>query len=192
MKMFKSLFTATFCMVSIGLLAQNDMPKGFSKGNITLPGNTIVTGYVKDNLRSNGVITLITAETDKRKNYGANDLLAAQIDSARYISIKGDFFRVISQGELCFLQKASNGSNQPVYNGTEALFVNGTDGQVNDYFFYDSNLQLLKLLTKKNRDEMIAGTFTNCAAAIARAGEAGADLAQLRQAVDIYNQRSQK
>ena len=192
MKMFRSLLTAAFCIVSIGLLAQNDVPKGFSKGNITLAGNTTITGYVKDNLRSNGTIVLITAGNDRRKNYGANDLLAAQIDSTRFICIQGDFFRVISEGELCFLQKASDGSNQPVYNGTEAIFVKGTDGQVNDYFFYDRNHQLLKLLTKKNRDQMIAGTFTNCAAAIARAGEAGADLAQLRQAVDIYNQRSQQ
>lgn len=192
MKMFIFLLTAAFCTVSIGLLAQKDVPKGFSKGNITLAGNTIVTGYIKDNLRSNGTIAVITAENDRRKNYGAGDLLAAQIDSTRFICIQGDFFRVISEGQLCFLQKASNGSNQPVYNGTEAIFIKGTDGQVNDYFFYDRTHQLLKLLTRKNRDEMIAGTFTNCAAAIASAGETGADLAQLRHAVDIYNQRSQQ
>lgn len=192
MKMFSALVTAAFCIVSIGIQAQNETPKGFSKGNITLPGNTIVEGYIKDNLRSNGTIVFFTAENSGRKNYNANDLMAVQVDSTRFLCIKGDFFRVISEGEICFLQKASNASNQPVYNGTEALFVKGTDGQVNDYFFYNRQQELLKLLTRKNKNEIIAGTFTNCTAAIASADHAGADLAQLRQAVDIYNQRSQK
>ena len=44
MKMFSALVTAAFCIVSIGIQAQNETPKGFSKGNITLPGNTIVEG----------------------------------------------------------------------------------------------------------------------------------------------------
>ncbi len=192
MKLFNALLTAACCIISTGIHAQNDIPKGFSKGNITLPGNTIVAGYVKDNLHSNGTISIITDGNDRRKNYSANEIMAALIDSTRFICIKGDFFRVISEGELYFLQKASNASNQPIYNGAEAIFIKGTEGRVNDYFFYDNRLGQLKLLTKKNRNEMIAGTFNNCAAAIARAGEAGEDLAQLRQAVDIYNQRSQK
>lgn len=192
MKLFVTVFAGALLTVSIFAQGQNDVPKGFSKGNITLPGNTIVEGYVKDNLRSSGTIAFFTTENSGRKNYNANDLMAVQVDSTRFLCIKGDFFRVISEGEICFLQKASNASNQPVYNGAEAIFVKGTDGQVNDYFFYDRDHQLLKLLTRKNKNEMIAGTFTNCAAAITSADHAGADLAQLRQAVNIYNQRNQK
>jgi hypothetical protein len=192
MKIFITIIAAAISISCISLQAQNNLPKGFSKGSITLPGNTVINGYVKDNLRSKGSLEMMAAESQQRKNYNASELLGAQIDSSRFICIKGDFFRIISAGELYFLQKASNGSNEPVYNGTEAIFVKGNDGQVNDYFFYDSASQQLKLLTKKNRNEMIAGTFTNCAAAIAKASQTGTDLAQLQQAVDIYNQRGQK
>jgi len=47
----------------------------------------------------------------------------------------------------------------------------------------------LKLLTKKNMNDLITGTFNNCPAAIEKARESGADMAGIRQAVDIYNNR---
>jgi len=189
----KSILSALLllCSTATGFLhAQNNIPKGFSKGSIVLPGNTSLAGYIKDNMRNAATVVFIEQVTDRKTEYGAGDLLAATIDSNRFVCLQGDYFRVISDGDLCFLQKASNGSNKPVYNGSEAIFIKGTDGQVNDYFFYDRQQQQLKLLTRKNREALIAGVFTNCTAAIAKAGEAGNDLALMRQAVDIYNHRN--
>ena len=178
--------------VTVILQAQSNIPKGFSKGSVVLPGNAVLPGYIKDNMRSGAAVVFIAGGTEKKTNYMASELLAVQIDSTSFLCLQGDFFRVISDGELCFIQKASNASGKPVYNGTEAIFVKGTEGQINDYFFYDRPQQQLKLLTKKNRQEMVAGVFTNCAAAVAKAGETGSDLAQLRAAVDIYNHRKEK
>lgn len=187
------LYAAIVCSAaSTPLYAQTDIPKGFSNGSITLPGKPPLMGYLKDNMRGNSSVLFVAAGTEKKMVYGASDLQALQIDSSRFLSIKGDFFKVISHGELCFLQKASNGSNNPVYNGTEAIFIKGTEGQVSDYFFYDPAQQQLILLTRKNKNQIVAGTFIHCTAAMTKAGETGMDLAQLKQAVDIYNRCNEK
>ena len=170
------------------LRAQTIAPKGYSNGAITLAGGKTETGYIKENIRGNATLTIITAD-GKKKNYNGNELISANIDSSRFVCIKGDFFRVVCEGEIDFLQKSSNAAGKAVYNGTEAIFINGTDGKINDYFFYDRAQQQLKLLTKKNMNELIAGTFNNCTAAIAKARESGTDMAGIRQAVDIYNNR---
>jgi hypothetical protein len=182
------LFMAGLCK----LQAQADIPKGFSKGTVTLSDGTIIAGYIKENIRSNASVAIITDAGKKKKNYNANELQSAEIDSSRFVCIKGDFFRIVCAGELCLLQKSSNAAGNAVYNGTEAMFIEGTEGKVNDYFFYDHAQHQLKLLTKKNREEIIAGTFTNCAAAIAKAKESDTDMAMLRQAVEIYNNRNGK
>jgi hypothetical protein len=192
MKNFKFFIVMAFSTSFLHLHAQKEIPKGFSKGSITLPDNTIIAGYIKENIRGNASVLIITEAGGKKKNYNGSELIAADVDSSRFLCIKGDFFKIVCDGELSFLQKSSNAAGKPVYNGTEALFINGTEGQVNDYFFYDRKQQQLKLLTKKNINEMITGTFNNCTAAIDKAKETGSDMAQLRQAVEIYNNRTIK
>jgi len=174
------------------LQAQAEIPKGFSKGTITLSDGTVIAGYIKENIRGNASVAIITDADRKKKNYSGNELQAAEIDSNRFLCVKGDFFKVVCEGKLCLLQKSSNAAGKAVYNGSEAMFINDTEGKVNDYFFYDRIQGQLKLLTKKNMDETIAGTFSNCAAAIAKAKESGTDMAVLRQAVEIYNNRNEK
>ena len=188
--MKKVVFLATIILIAgtCKLLAQTEIPKGYSSGTVTLAGGKIETGYIKESFRGNAAVTIITAE-GKKKNYNGNELVAAAIDSNRFVCIKGDFFRVICEGEICFLQKLSNAAGKAVYNGTEAIFINGTEGKINDYFFYDRTQQQLKLPTKKNMNDLITGTFNNCTAAIEKARESGADMAGIRQAVDIYNNR---
>jgi predicted PolB exonuclease-like 3'-5' exonuclease len=182
------LFSTTF----LQLQAQNEIPKGFTKGQITLADGMVIPGHIRENIHSNASITIIAEAGGRKKNYTGSELISVGIDSTRFLCIKGDFFKVICNGELYFLQKASDASGKPVYNGTEAVFVNGTDGQINDYFFYDSKQQQLRLLTKKNTTEMVEVTFNNCAAAISKAKETGADPSQLKQAVDIFNSRIEK
>ncbi len=180
-----------FTSLSTAFLHAQDIPTGFMKGSIVLRDNKTLSGYLKDNMRSAGTLVLIEPGTGNKVDYTAADLLSAVLDSIHYVSLRGDFFRVLSDGELCYLQKASDGSNKPIYNGGEAIFVKGTDGRINDYFFYDRTQQQLTLLTRKNRAAIIAGAFPGCPAAIVKAGEAGNDLTRLGQAVDIYNHRNQ-
>src|SRR5450432_580121 len=189
----KYLFIAVICCIGLlNLHAQKEIPKGYSNGKIMLADSTLITGYIKENMRSNSSVSIITGETGKKKNYNGSELMSADIDSARFICIKGDFFKIVCYGDISFLQKESDASAKPVYNGTEALFINGTEGKINDYFFYDRKQQQLKLLTKKNRDEVINGSFMNCTAAISKARETGDDLSQLGLAVEIYNNRNVK
>ena len=103
---------------------------------------------------------------------------------------KGDFFEVLSEGELNFLQKASDASGKPTYNGNEAIFSSGTEGKPNDYFIYTTSSKQLRLVSKKNVDEIIAASFTGYTAAIDKAKTANGDLSQLKDAVEIYNNRN--
>ena len=192
MKILEFLIAIFFSGAFFNLQAQKDVPRGFAKGNLVLLDNTIVTGYIKEDIRSNASVSIITEAGRKKKSYNGNELIAVHIEGNKYLCIKGDFFKVVCDGELSFLQKSSNASSKPVYNGTEALFINGTEGRVSDYFFYDKKQQQLKLLTKKNMKDVVAGTFSDCPAAIAKAGEIGADVAQLKQAVEIYNNRNER
>jgi len=178
------LFTGGF----LKLLAQADLPKGYRHGVVTLASGKTENGFLKENMRSDAAVAFI-GEDGRKKNYNGNELQSFSIDSIHFVCIKGDFFKLVCEGEICFLQKSSNAAGHAVYNGTEAIFLNGTYGKINDYFFYDKAQQQLKLITKKNMNEMIAGTFSNCAAAIDKAKESGNDLAGLKQAVAIYNNR---
>ena len=126
----------------------------------------------------------------KKKNYAGTDLKSLEIDGAKYICIKGDFFKVLCEGELNFLQKCSDASQKPSYNGTEVIFTNGTEGKPNDYFIYSITNKQLKLVSRKNVDEVIASSFAGCREAIDKAKNANRDIYQLKDAVTVYNNRS--
>lgn len=190
MKILKILSAFAFSLFFVQLQAQNDLPKGFRKGNIVLPDNTIINGFVKDNIRGNASVVFLTEEGKKKKEYDGNGLLSVTIDSSRFICIKGDFFRVLCEGEWNFLQKASDASGKPTYNGSEAVFSNGTDGKPGDYFTYNTESRQLKLVTKKNLDAIIAASFANCASAIDKIRSAKKDSTQLKEAVAISNTRT--
>jgi hypothetical protein len=179
-------------IISIAFLqvnAQTEIPKGFKKGAVTLADGSNVSGYIKDNIRNNASVTFITEAGEKKKNYNGSDLQSAEIEDAKFLCINGDFFRIISQGDLCFLQKSSDASGKPSYNGNEAVFSNGTEGKPNDYFIYNNRNKELKLVSKKNFDEVVAKTFAGNTAAIDKAKTANGDVARLKDAVDLYNNR---
>jgi hypothetical protein len=172
--------------------AQTEIPKGFKKGTIILADNSSVSGYVKDNIRSNASVTLVGETGGNKKVYNGSELYSAEIEGTKYLCINGDFFKVISEGELNFLQKSSDASGKVSYNGNDAVFSNGTEGKPNDYFIYNAKNKELKLVSKKNLDEVVAKTFAGNTAAIDKAKTANGDVAQLKAAVDIYNNRSNK
>ena len=97
---------------------------------------------------------------------------------------------MLCEGELSFLQKSSDASGKVTYNGSEAILSSGTDGKINDYFIYNSNDKQLKLVSKKNVQEIAATSFADCTAAIDKAKTINGDLSQFRGAVEEYNNRN--
>jgi hypothetical protein len=172
--------------IALNVKAQNETPKGYVKGTIVLPDNTSVSGFVKDKMKSDASVSFID-ENQKKKTYSGSDILSLSIGEENYTCIKGDFFKKICSGKLCFLQKLSDASRKPTYNGTEAIFSNGTEGKQGDYFIYNSEDKQLKLVAKKNFNETIAAVFAGNTAAMDKAKTVNGDPSQLKDAVEVYN-----
>ena len=192
MKRITSFAAFFLTLVSLQLKSQDTVPNGFTKGSVTLADNTEITGFVKDDIRSKAAVVVIPATGEKKITYDGDKLNGAMIEGTKYICIKGDFFKVVCEGELSFIQKASDASSKPVYVGTEAMFINGTEGRKGDYFILNKSLQQLKLVNNKNVTAVTAQSFINCEAAINKAKQTGNDIALLKDAVVIYNNRNNK
>ena len=191
MKILKTI--AAVLLLNLTLLAakaQTEVPAGFKKGTIVVADGNMISGYVKENIRKNASLSFISDIDQKRKNYDGSDLKGAEIDGVKYICIKGDFFKVLCEGELSFLQKSSDASSKPSYNGIEPIYVSGTEGKPNDYFIYNNKDRQLKLVSKKNKGEVVAASFAGCNAAIDKAKSIDNDLSQLKEAVVVYNNRN--
>jgi hypothetical protein len=175
MKILRTIPIIVLSMASIQVHAQSEVPKGYKKGTIILADSIPVAGYIKENIKS-----------------GASVLFLTEIDGTTFLCIKGDFFKVICSGDLSFLQKSSDASGKPSYNGTEVVFSNGTEGSPNDYFIYDNRSKQLRLVSRKNFSEVITATFADYTAAIDKAKTTSSDIAQLKDAVEFYNRRNSK
>lgn len=187
MNILNTVAAAVLSLVLLQGKAQSEGPKGFQKGTLTLADNSQVVGLIKDNIRKDASVAFIAQTGEKKKTYNGSELAGAEIDDTKFICISGDFFKVLCQGELCFLQKSSDASGKPTYNGNQAIFSSGTEGKINDYFLYNGKDKQLKLVLKKNIDEIAATSFAGNAAAIDKAKAVNGDLAQLKEAVEVYN-----
>jgi hypothetical protein len=115
---------------ALPVIVQTESPKGPQNGTLVLADGSSLTGFIKDNIRKTASVQFSAADQGKKKNYNGTDLLSAEINGTKFICINGDFFKVFCEGELSFLQKASDASGKPVYNGMEAIFSSGTDGKL--------------------------------------------------------------
>ena len=187
MKSVKLFAIAILSLLFVGAKAQTEAPKGFSKGTVVLPDNSSVSGFIKDDIRKDASVVL--QSSGKEKKYDGAEISGVEIDGTSYLCLRGDFFKVICKGDLCFLQKASNASSKPTYVGNEVMFISGTEGKVGDYFLYGKDHQL-QLVSKKNLETLVAGSFEGYAPAQEKARAAKADLSQLKEAVELYNKRN--
>jgi hypothetical protein len=187
MKIVKTFAVAVLSLFILQANAQTEAPKGFKKGSIVLADGTKQEGFIKDNIRKNA--SVVFSANDTKKDYQGSDLNSVEIEGVKYISLKGDFFKLISEGELNFLQKASDASGKLTYNGSEAIVNAGTEGKINDYFIYNSKTNDLKWVSKKNITEVAEASFAGSTAAIDKA-KAVNEVAELKEAVDIYNSRN--
>ena len=174
----------------ISTQAQTEIPQGFTKGSIVLADGSTLMGYLKDNILKDASVTLFTEATKAKKDYDGSNINGVQLDNTTYTCIRGDFFKVVSQGELSFLQKASDASGKTSYNGLENAFINGTEGKPGDYFIFNNSTRELKKVSKKNVDAVAASFFAGCTVAIEKAKTVNGDIAKVKDAVELYNNRT--
>jgi hypothetical protein len=190
MKIFKLLPAFILSLFVLQATAQTEAPKGFSTGKVVLADNSVVSGFIKDNIRKDASVVILA--NGKEKKYNGADIASAAVGEINYTCMKGDFFKVVCKGELTFLQKASDASSKPTQIGNEVFFLSGTEGKPGDYFIYENKSQQLKLVSKKNLNDVVTNSFGGYAPAIEKAKAAQADIAQLKSAVESYNSRSEK
>ena len=180
----------TIAVLALSILSlvatAQEAPKGFTKGNIVLTDGSTVSGFIKEKIRSNASLTLLDAG-NKKKNYDGSALQSASIGEDKFLCIKGDFFKVIEDGSIKFLQKSSDASSKPVYNGNQAVFMNGTAGNPGDYFLYISSSRELKHLSRKTVSTVVAESFGKCEQALAKAKAINDDISKLNEAVQEFN-----
>ncbi len=184
--MKKKIISAASALIIL-FTANAQMPAGFEKGSVTLADGTTLSGFVKDNMKRDASVVYTDANGSNKTAYSASIINAAGINGTDYRSIKGDFFKVICNGKICFLQKASNATGKTIYNGSEAIIVDGTPGKTGDYFSYSNNE--LVLINKKSVDAFI-GQMSSCNEALEKAKAINGNIAALADAVAIYNSLS--
>jgi hypothetical protein len=187
MKLFKLLTASGLSLLIVSVNAQTSAPKGYSIGTITLANNNTLTGMVKDNISRDAAVGFFN--NGKETIYYGTQINAATTINGSFICIRGDFFKVISNGTVSFLQKSSDASSQPNVNGTDVQFTNGTEGNQGDYFVYNSKSNELKLVSKKTLKQVVASTFEGYAPAVEKAKAAQNDIVALKDAVEVFNSR---
>jgi hypothetical protein len=187
----KKILSAIVLLAFIATVqAQNFIPAGFVKADLILDNGNSLSGYVKDNIKKASAVVFVDANGNNKKKYEGSDIKSISIDTLHFICIKGDFFKVLCAGKLNYLQKVSNSSGKPTYNGTEVIFANGTQGKIGDYYIY--NDQELKLLSRNNMESFISKDLAGCSEAIQQAKDSNGDMAKLSVAVVTYNNFSLK
>lgn len=190
MKIFKVVSALVLSVALLQVSAQKEVPKGFSRGSLVLADNSTISGYLKDNSRRDAAVVLFSE--GKETTYKGSELVSMESSAGRFICIKGDFFKIVANGELNFLQKTSDASSQATFNGTDAMFNNGTEGRPGDYFIYNVTNKQLNLVSKKNLNDIIARSFDGYTPAVEKAKNAQSDITLLKEAIELYNSRKGK
>lgn len=185
MKLTTIFYSVLLSLSATAVKAQTEIPAGYTKGSITLANGTVVAGYLKDNIKKSASVTYVDNTGANKKTYEGSEINSVTMESENFTCIKGDFFKTICTGKICFLQKASNSANKASYNGSEPVFNSGTEGKIGDYFVYSSNT--LKLINKKTVTAFISSDLSTCSAAVEKANAINGNIALLAEAVSIYN-----
>lgn len=168
--------------------AQNTVPTGFTAGTITLADQSVQTGFIKEDFRKKASLSFIPQNGGKKTTYDGNQLNGIQLDTLQFICYKGDFYRVICTGGMQLLEKWSDASAKPVYIGTEAQFINGTEGKPGDLYLYVPAKHDLVWMNKKNSSDNRTRLLAGCPAALEKVQQPDANMEQLKSAVIQFNQ----
>ena len=145
----KTFFLAITLFIGFSAFAQSNIPEGFVAGKIILSNGTEVAGYLKDNIRKKSSIVFYNPANNKKEILDANSLNEVSVNDSKYLSLYGDFFKVVTTGEHAVLIKSSDAAGKPYYNGVETVINKGTDGKIDDQFEYTINTNELKPIHKK-------------------------------------------
>ncbi|HNP53092.1 MAG TPA: hypothetical protein PKK69_00675 [Ferruginibacter sp.] len=171
-------------ILSFYLPVEAQTPEGYQQGHIFLSDGSSQAGLIKDQMRQKSSVVLL--QDQKKQTFAASDINGAEIEGTSYRCIQGDFFRVICNGPMAFLQKASHAEGKTIYNGTDAVYVPGTEGKVGDYFAYTGS-NLIRI-TSKNKQAFINQYLAGNESALAKARSAQT-VAGLADAIQLYNQQ---
>lgn len=186
----KVFFLALAFGFSLTAANAQSIPEGYTKATIILANGTEQTGFIKDNIKKSASVTFVDESGNNKKVYEGSGINGIKTDAANFTCINGDFFKSICTGKLCFVQKSSNAASKASYNGTEAIFNNGTEGKIGDYFIYAD--KKLKLLNKKTVESFINTDLATCTAAVEKAKAINGDIAKLQEAVETFNNYTAK
>jgi hypothetical protein len=185
MRHIKILSSLTLFFITSICFAQTIIPNGFAKASLVLYNGSSLIGYVKENIKKSASVVFFNENTNKKTTYDGDKISSIQIADENFVCAGGDFFKIISSGKINFVQKQSNAADKATYNGNEAVFNNGTEGKIGDYFIYTNNK--LKLINKKSIALFIETDLAGNTAAIEKAKTIDGDLSKLKDAINIYN-----
>jgi hypothetical protein len=185
MKNVKNYFAIAILFIATTTNGQINLPAGFTKATIVLYGGSALSGYVKENIKKSASIVFFNDSQNKKTTYDGNQISSIKINDDNYICVSGDFFKVISTGKITFVQKQSDASNKPSYNGNEPVFNNGTEGSIGDYFVYRNSK--LNIINRKTIEAFINKDLADDIVATEKAKNLNGDVTKLKDAIDIYN-----
>lgn len=184
----KKLFLATlvcFALVQNGLA---QIPDGFTSGTVTLNTGVVMNGYIKESFKKNATISFLDSAEKNKKILSGQELSKISIGTVNYICYLGDFFKVIVEGEMSFLEKCTDASGKVSYNGSEPILSAGTEGKVGDHFLFEKNQ--LTLVSKKTMASLVNEKFKASPDALTKAKTVTNNIVDLADAVSIYNKRN--
>ncbi|MBI5856584.1 MAG: hypothetical protein HZB42_02940 [Sphingobacteriales bacterium] len=183
------LFLITILISGIQVSAQSEIPKNYAKGELMLFDGSSIKGYIKNDFKRVSQITILN-ESGVKKAYWADLITRISFGVENYICVKAEFFKVISTGTIGLIQKASDISGKIIgYNGAEPIFGSGSEGEVNDFFFYAMITNNLSLLTKKNYSEVIMTVFKGCSQITANTTKYSFNQEEFISLTETYNSR---
>jgi hypothetical protein len=188
MKKVKIYFAIVILFIAFIAKAQTSIPAGFARATIVLFNGSNLTGYVKESMKKSASVVFLNDNQNKKTTYHGNEINSIQINEESFICVGGDFFKVISTGKIIFIQKQSDASNKPSYNGNEPIFNNGTEGNVGDYFVYRNSK--LNIINKKTFEAFITIDLADDIVASEKAKKLNGDVTKLKDVIDIYNKSS--
>ena len=164
----------------------NSIPDGFSTGSIAMADNTILEGYVKNNMKKNGEVIFLSVDGKKTK-YTASQVSTVTLGNDHYVVANNAFYKVVTDGvKIKLLRKASNASGIQ-YNGSEPIIVDAGEGAYDDYFIQTVSTKKLQLVRKKDFQKIFTSVCSDCTTLTddLKANKIG--FAEIEKAVALYN-----
>lgn len=183
------LFAALFASYAASAQpsANSTVPDGFKAGTVVTAEHTYLQGHVKDNIRKNSEVLLITPD-GKMAKYNAAQLSEVTIDNTLFIVDGNAFYKLVSEGpKVKLLQKASAGGDRIEYNGTEPIAISGGVGSYDDYFIQKPGEKRLEIVRKKELKKLVETWSTECPGIAEKAKAEVVALSEIVQYINIYN-----